>query len=261
VTLSLRPTPGLDHKRAIRSAVSGGAGRVRREIVCQAIRASDARGCRHACPGMRDADRTPSPSRRPRIHVHVVVVVGSVVVVVAVVVVTGMVVVVLGTVVVVVVRGTVVVVVAGAVVLVVVVPGADVVVVGGRVVVVAGGRVVVVVVPRIVVSGGGALDGDVATDGLLSVTRSAPPGNDEISVRDDALRPNGAWVVVIVTTAFAVVVVLPVTVVGAVLVTFARCTRSVGGAVSDAAKAHTRTPVTASAATTSTTRGCQTPSR
>ena len=194
----------------------------------------------------------------PRLHVHVVVVVGTVVVVVAVVVVTGMVVVVLGTVVVVVVRGTVVVV-AGVVVLVVV-GGADVVVVRGRVVVVAGGRVVVVVL-RIVASGGGALDGDVATGGLLSAARRALPGNDGIGVRDDALRPNGGWVVVIVATTFAVVVVLLVTVVGTILVTFARWTESVGGAVSDAAKAHTSTPVTASAATTSTTRGCQTPSR
>ena len=195
----------------------------------------------------------------PRIHVHVVVVVGTVVVVVAVVVVTGMVVVVLGTVVVVVVRGTVVVV-AGAVVLVVVVGGADVVVGRVVVVVVAGGRVVVVVL-RIVASGGGALDGDVATGGLLSVARSALLGNDGIRVRDDALRPNGGWVVVIVATTFAVVVVLLVTVVGTILVTFARWTESVGGTVSDAAKAHTSTPVTASAATTSTTRGCQTPSR
>jgi len=191
-----------------------------------------------------------------------VVVVGSVVVVVAVVVVTGMVVVVLGTVVVVVVRGAVVVV-AGADVLVVVVGRADVVVVGGRVVVVvAGGRVVVVVL-RIVASGGGALDGDVATGGLLSAARSALPGNDGIGVRDEALRPDGGCVVVIVATTFAVavVVVLLVTLVGTVLVTFARWTKSVGGAVSDAAKAHTSTPVIASAATTSTARGCQTPSR
>ena len=189
--------------------------------------------------------------------VHVVVVVGTVVVVVvAVVVVTGMVVVVLGGAVVVV--GGRVVVVGGRVVVLggaVVVVGGRVVVVGGRVVVV-GGRVLVVVL-RIVVRRGGALAGDVATDGLLSVARSALPGNDG----RDGVLPNGGPVVAVVTTTFAVVVVLLVSLVGTVVVTLARWTKSVGGAVSDVAKAHTRTPVTASTATTSARLGRQTPSR
>jgi len=216
-----------------------------------------------------DLRRAPPPSMPPRNYVHVVVVVGTVVVVV------GAVVVVLGTVVVVVVGGTVVVV-GGRVVVVVVVRGTVVVVVGGRVVValtvvvvvlrgrvvvVVGGRVGVVVI-RVAASGNGALAGDVATGGRLSVASSALPGNDGIGVRDDALlRRNGGRVVVVVTTTFAVVVVvLLVLVVGTVVLTFTRWTKSVGGAESDAAKPHT-TPVTASTATTSATPGCQTPSR
>ena len=212
-----------------------------------------------------DLRRAPPPSMPPRNYVHVVVVVGTVVVVVetvvvvvgTVVVVVGTVVVVVGTVVVVVVRGTVVVV-GGRVVVALT---AVVVVLRGPVVVVVGGRVGVVVI-RVAASGNGALAGDVATGGRLSVASSALPGNDGIGVRDDALlRRNGGRVVVVVTTTFAVVVVvLLVLVVGTVVLTFTRWTKSVGGAESDAAKPHT-TPVTASTATTSATPGCQTPSR
>ena len=102
--------------------------------------------------------------------------------------------------------------------------------------------------------------GDVATDGLLSVARSVPPGNDGFGFRDDGL-PDGGAVVAVVTTTFAVVVVLLLVVVGTVVVPLARWTKSVGGAVSEVAKAHTSTPVTASTPTTSATLGRQTPSR
>ena len=137
--------------------------------------------------------------------------------------------------------------------------GRLVVVVGGRVVVVGGG-VVVVVVLRIGASSGGALAGDVATGGLLSVASSAPGGRDGIGVHDDVLlRRNGGEAVMVLPTTLVVVVIPFAVAVGTVMVPFTCWTESVGGVwVLGKAKAHTA-PLTARTATTSATPGIPDP--
>jgi len=181
--------------------------------------------------------------------------------VVVVVVVGATVVVVTGTFVVVVVGGGLVVVVVGGAVVVVVGAFVVVVVLGARVVVVLAGGGVVVVVLRIVVNGAGAFVADLVTVGLLTVARTALPGNVEIA----SLAGRVVVVVVLVVGGLAVVVVvlLGCTVRGTVVVALARWTNSVGGAVLGLVTPHARTPAAATTgtATTRPTRGCHTPSR